>query len=339
MKTNVIIIIILFGLIIINSCNGITEPELQPGRRDYMWSVDTIKTGNEVIILLDIWGSSPDNIWGIAMASAQYSIWHYDGLNWTRDYGDRRISPWAIWGVNKYEVWMGNQNSTIWKYNGTNWNLHTELKIEGYDNIIIQDLYGNSYNNIWGCGYAEIHNTDKYIGILTKYNGTKWEIINIPDTRIGFGQITIDEKSKNLIISGTVYEQNPPAMTFKIYSWDGKELKEIFSSLSDNSISSVGGKVYMVNSRKIYRYNQDRFEYLKEFPDTKFLGWLFGRNEKDFFAIALDGIGHYNGTDFTTVYKTESWTRGGFIFDKDVFFIMHNFQNRLNTVVHGKLKE
>jgi hypothetical protein len=339
MKTMNILLIIVAALTLANSCNGPTDPELQPGRRDYTWTADTIKTEQEVITLVDIWGSSPDNIWAIAMASASNSVWHYDGIKWMRDYGDRRISPRAIWGVNKNDIWMGNQNSTIWRYNGTDWNLHTELKTEGYDNIIIQDLYSNSFNNIWGCGGAEIHNSDKYIGILVKYDGIKWEIINIPDTKIGFEQITIDESSKNIIISGTVYGQNPPSMTFKIYAWDGKELKEIFSSLSDNVINSVSGKVYMVNSRKIYRYNKDRFEYWKEFPNTQFFGRLFGRNEKDFFAIALDGIGHYNGSDFTTVYKTESWTRGGLIFDKDVFFITHNFQTRLNNVVHGKLKE
>lgn len=57
--------IFLVSIIILNTCDT-TEPpkdEIEPGRRDYVWEVDTLEI--PFTYLHRIWGSSPNDVWAI----------------------------------------------------------------------------------------------------------------------------------------------------------------------------------------------------------------------------------------------------------------------------------
>lgn len=101
----------------------------------------------------------------------------------------------------------------------------------------------------------------------------------------------------------------------------------------------MGENIYSVLKGKINKYQHNNFELLIDFSNTNYAGAVFGRNEKDFFTINWDGIGHYNGTDLVTIYPkwNNDWTpSGGIVFEKDVFFIWDDSYNTF--IVHGKLK-
>lgn len=76
--------------------NLVGPAEDKPGRRDYIWSVDTIKVYSRVN---DMWGSAPDDIWAINDGSpASNRICHFDGYNWRVDESFSPYAPCSIWG-------------------------------------------------------------------------------------------------------------------------------------------------------------------------------------------------------------------------------------------------
>ena len=60
-----------------NSING--DDNLEPGRRDYTWTVDTLNI--PFTSLTRIWGSSPMDVWAIGPGGdADKTIYHFDGV-------------------------------------------------------------------------------------------------------------------------------------------------------------------------------------------------------------------------------------------------------------------
>jgi hypothetical protein len=64
---------------------------------------------------------------------------------------------------------------------------------------------------------------------------------------------------------------------------------------------------------------------------------------KDFFWNSADGIVHFNGADFKTLFPVnpENYigTAGAAIFEKDVFFLIKYLDfEEINIIIHGKLK-
>ena len=53
---------------------------------------------------------------------------------------------------------------------------------------------------------------------------------------------------------------------------------------------------------------------------------------------APDGITHYDGADFMTLYKTNLTVERGITFEKDVFFIGIDYSLGKNYIIHGQLK-
>ncbi|MCX6150370.1 MAG: hypothetical protein NTX22_07615 [Ignavibacteriales bacterium] len=317
-----------------------TEPEdnSTPGRRDYVWSADTIKT-TESLLLSRIWGSSHYNIWAIGPSSwTATTIWHYNGLKWSCDSIPRNVGPWAIYGIDSNEVWLGNSNSTIWKYDGKNWTQFGKYNISGYDHVSILNFYGKSKNDIYGVGYAENYSNNNSKAIIIHYDGVNWKFVNIPVIKVEFIEIAIDENTYSLIISGWLIDEN--GLTGKLYIWNGKELKEIYSG-ADVSIGTINNKIYITINQKIYKYNKGNLELWMDKTGSRFIGKIWGgRSEKDFFWCSYEGIGHYNGTDFQTIYNIDLNLMCGYVFDKDVFFIYKDYNKTgYNVIVHGVLNE
>lgn len=336
-------ILTVFVFISINSCNSNpTEPEIQPGRRDYVWEVDTINPGNESLYLLRLWGSSQNNVWAVGASSwSATSIWHYNGFNWKCDSIPRKINPAGLFGISLQEVWLGNTNSTIWKYDGNSWLLFGEYIQEGFDATIIQSFDG-AVNNIFAAGFKDSYKRNEQKAILMNYNGNNWRFINIPELSTQFETIAIDNKSKDLVISGTIYD--PKGFITKVYSWDGKQLKEIFSELGGLAfVIKLGNETFVSYASSIYKYENKNLHLWKDNKGNSVNGNIIcGRSRNDFFISTSNGISHFNGTDYEIIYKYEPTHRVqvliGITLEKDVFFVEHDFTLGKNLIIHGQLK-
>ena len=74
------------------------------------------------------------------------------------------------------------------------------------------------------------------------------------------------------------------------------------------------GHIYFIMERKIFKYRKEQFELWKDLSNTTFITGMSGRSEDDFFSNSIDGIGHYNGKDFQTIFKTDADITGRWIF-------------------------
>lgn len=340
-----ILIITLFITSFLFSCKSPTAPggggtNLPPGRRDYTWTADTIKIV-DALSLNRIYGITPTDVWVTGVSSwTATTIWHYDGNRWGCDSIPRNISPWAVIGFSSNEVWIGNANSTIWKYDGSQWQLFGTYNVSGYDQVVIQNFDGLSGNNIYGVGYAAIYgNTNNYEGIIMHYDGTNWSFVNIPSGRVAFGDVKIDGNSGDLVLEGTDYDST--GWISKIDVWDGKSLKEIYSGIPYANVGRIQNQVYVTIDGKVYNYNNGQLILFKDLSGEGAVGKLWcGRSESDFFMwSAAGGIGHYNGNNFKILYKFNPNMEigGGYIFEKDVFFLVYDPNTGNNIIVHGKL--
>ncbi|MBM4172716.1 MAG: hypothetical protein FJ214_12665 [Ignavibacteria bacterium] len=328
--------IVISVLIITNSCNSPTEPEPLPGRRDYVWAVDTINPGQESLYLGRIWGSSQNNVWAVGPSSwTATSLWHYNGIKWRCDSIPRKINPFAIYGTSSNEVWLGNSNSTIWKYDGFQWQQYGEYKVEGYSRININNFAGLSNSNVFGVGFADSNFDAK--AIIIHYNGTVWEFVSIPYVKVGLETIAIDSKTGVLVMSGTVYDST--GFIAKVYNWDGKEFRELLTGTGWSFVTKLGDEIFATLDSKVYQYSDKQLIIWKDNTGTGVNGNIIcGRNRNDFFIGGVTGIVHFNGSDFSTIYKTDLTVQRGITLENTVFFIGIDYSNGKNYVIQGKLK-
>lgn len=161
------------------SCSRqITEPvdDPTPGRRDYVWTVDTVKIPFN--LLQRIWGSSPTDVWAVGPGGGlDQTIWHYDGTKWRTDGISRNIAPWSIFGFASNDVWICGEDGKIWHYDGSTWQQSGQYKTNNISRI--EDIWGTSSCDLYVMGFtfADV----KLISIIMHYDGQTWKICNIPD--------------------------------------------------------------------------------------------------------------------------------------------------------------
>jgi hypothetical protein len=314
--------------------NPVSPPDNTPGRRDYTWTVDTLKANpGDLFYMSSLWGSSPTDIWAVGSADASdLSIWHYDGINWTQNNSILSSNLQCIFGFAQNNVWAIEAPGTkIYNFNGLQWsNVYNYLNSETY--LYAVDIWGEASNNIYIVGSISSIDTNVYRGTIMHYEGKNWNFVSIPDYRVEFTHIRRGIKENtNYYLMATRFESTGD--TNKIYEFDGSNLKEIYSSPKGASACEMEGKMYFPIEKKIFKYENNQFVVWKDFSSTTYRGWICGRNEIDFFALASDGLAHYNGTNLKTIYSTTSPISGILVFSKDIFFII-NFR----IIVHGKLQ-
>lgn len=328
-------------LILFNTCDS-SEPvdDLKPGRRDYVWTVDTINI--PFTTLQRIWGSSPTDVWAIGPGGdLDKTIYHFDGARWSTDGISRPLSPTTIFGFSASNVWICGRGGDIWNYNGSNWIKNTTITIPDYNLIGFEDVWGDAPNNIYVVGYAQDGIT--YRSVIVRYDGVSWKNIEAFTIRNSFIKIRRGKKtSNNYYISGVRDEQFAEDTTF-IYQFHDSTLKQIYKGLWSNDevawIENINGEMYFLKGSVLFKYVNNDFQF---FVDIGEPAAFLGRNSKDIFLGKLNGIAHFNGTDIQYLYPFSDQSIRifmGIIFEKEVFFLAYDVNNSLNLIIKGKLNE
>ncbi len=332
-----------FAVLLLASCTP-TEPpveKIKPGRRDYAWTVDTLFI--PFTYLERIWGSSPTDVWAIGQGGDKDKIiYHYDGKKWSTDGKSRGIAPFALWGFGQNDVWIGGYGP-LFHYNGTDWQKDFEYINPDLIRYGIQDIWGDSPNNVWAVGFADSSNVR--IGIIFHYNGIKWKRVNIGFTRITMMRIKRGKKTSNNYFIWGLRENNTGIDTTKLLEFDGEKLKELHSSIFDryhwNYVQEVNDEVIFMIGNSLYLYNNGNFKNIIENNSNNTMDHISGRNIKDIFWSMRDGIIQFNGSSLEYILKyndKEIRLSESFVFKKEVFFLTNNFSKSLNIIYHGVLK-
>jgi hypothetical protein len=155
----------------------------QPGSRNYTWTVDTIRHGPyDFIDLISIWGSSPSDVWAVGDADVSYNtIWHYDGVTWSRDsvYGAGNLQ--TVYGFAPDIVWAASApGDGAFHFNGSTWTTFRNLLLPGYPISDFDDIWGDSPTNIYFVGAVE--NASSAKGTILHFDGQSWTFAPLSNT-------------------------------------------------------------------------------------------------------------------------------------------------------------
>lgn len=338
--TLLIIVLTFFTIINFTSCDdGPTEPEVEPGSRDYTWEVDTLNI--PFTFLQGIWGSAPNDIWAIGPGGGlDRTIYHFDGVNWSSDGISRSISPLCVWGFDRNDVWLGGYEGKIWHYNGGGWSEKLNLNNSGFAYSGFQSIWGESNENIWAVGFLDSANTIK--GLVYHYDGAKWSRVNINFEDGNFLKIKRGLKTNNNYYLWGIRENNFNGDTTKLFEFNGvNTIKEISKSIYGNGkwqfVQEIDDEIVFTINNQLFTYEENNLKLLTTNNLPNSYQSIFGRNKKDVFWLMQDGIAHYNGNNIEYILNTYPTHRltDGVLFKNEIFFLAVDFTSSLNIIYHG----
>ena len=343
MKT-LFLVAIAFLLLSVMQCEDNPVAPAQPGRRDYVWTADTLQIPyGDVFYPFRMWGSAANDVWLVGSGSPSM-FWHFDGTKWSHMTAyDGVTDPTALFGFASNDIWLAGRNE-FWKYDGAKWNrFRTVSPPAGFDITSIQDLWGSSPSDVWGVGFADqLSGGTDYEGIIMHFDGGQWQFMPIPDLRVSF--VYIRQHSSNLLFLEGWYATNLD--TFRVYSFNRKDsLREIYSSTDVMTISQIGDEIYFVSQQAVYEYVNGKLTLWRDFADASF-GAAAGRSESDILGyitnddFSLWRIAHFNGSDIEVLYTIPNGFRPNGIsvlFNGDFFLSCSSISSNQCIVVHGQL--
>lgn len=346
LKILIIAIFILPGGIYL-SCSNPAGPgeETSPGRRDYVWTADTLNS--PMNDLSSIWGSSPTNVWTVGPGGdANNRLFHFNGTKWEKWKEPINCATNTIYGFTANNVWMGG-DGYIWHFDGTNWTQSYLYNPANAHSVDIEDIWGKSSNDLYAVGVTFYDSQNTQRGFILHYDGTKWSEFYKADFYSQFQRIRAED---NNIYVQAIKVGYTVSDTTEFYQLSGNNLVKIYSESRDKiyaaNLNMIGDNVYFTIGRDVYRY-EDESPGIKKFSkkltisNSNFDYLVSGRNIKDLFIFMLDGVAHYNGSDIEYLYKLKSGNRlwiGYMIFNKEIFFNVYDLSDKANYILMGKLK-
>jgi len=336
--------------------DNITNPiEILPGRTDYVWTYDTLNVG-EGNSLSRIWASSDNNVW----ACGEEELWHYNGISWSKNGSVPGYSYGALSGTDESNVWMianGNYSGIdAYHYNGSSWSKYAHYAYSQVgDGMWLDDLWGDSQNGLIGVGAFETTGGTKNTGIIMKLVNNNWTFATIPEI-----DATFDFVQRDILGNGNYYicgEQilrdtttNPITINgfvYKIYEYDGANIKEIFSRRGYYIWpETIGGHICFIGQNTLQIYQNGSFQVVKDFSSSGYnIDNGYGRTEKDIILYGVKGtdysgtkyVVHYNGTDFTLLLTTINQIGATVITNNSVFIVTETKEYKW-IIIKGTLK-
>ncbi|MBM4172619.1 MAG: hypothetical protein FJ214_12175 [Ignavibacteria bacterium] len=335
--------IVISVLIITNSCNSPTEPEPLPGRRDYVWRVDTLDN-NSYSPGSRMWGNSPTNIYATSYGDWSYSISHFDGEKWS-SYGIPGLTGISsVYGFSNNNVFVGAGNGIIWKFDGNNWKSFASLTKDGNNRIVFDNIWGESASDFYALGaYPDQYGYNNSV-IAHYYNG-KWEMINT-DALYGIVEHLYKNFPDNKIYLQVIGGRNLTDSTH-IYEYSQSKFLKLYSNIWTQGlqadISLIDNKVYFVLGNEIAVRRDNKFQTVVNVTNPNFYQRIWGRSSKDIFLLMTDGLTHYNGSNVEYLFYFNKTPRtqifGAALFENDVFFLVYESLTGLSLVYHGKINK
>jgi hypothetical protein len=290
-----------------------------------------------------MWGSSPNDIWGISSGLSDSTIFHYDGVKWTCDGIFRLLSPNSIFGFARDNVWIGDIQGFIWHYDGISWSNFTTLNYLPDKKNCWEGIWGESPNDIYAVGAYLDENNQFNNGVIAHFDGTKWEILSINKKNTNSTRIYRSSIDRKFYLNGTHFNNQYGDSSY-ILQFDGKNIKTLYSGTYGVSqfgtVALVGNEILYILGRRIASFDGVNFNDVININESNYDNDISGRSKFDLFLFMIDGIAHFNGSDVQYLYKINSNVRlaSSIIFDKQVIFSAIDFNTGNTLIIKGELK-
>ena len=351
---NILFLFLIAIMFVIDACKdkGV-EPLPLKSPRDYTWTADTITYLGSYTqtIMDDIWGSSPNDVYGVGFNNgSNVTIWHYDGKSWADvkldTFGMNPIVLFGIYGFSSKDIWAvggrGDLNApssgSIIHYDGSKWS-----EVDMNRAYTLNDINGSSPNDIWACGWG---------GVVYHFDGIKWnkDSISVYNPQVDEYQLLSITESKNTVYAiGEKHENNLARDTYYFF----KKSNQLWQTI-DSFVVAPGQTTFKFGTRlwtspegNLYSGSDGLFKWNGSSWDNIYyssiaLPCLFGTSEQNIFVVGNYGIVlHYNGSDWyqfqqlkdENIVYTGVWTDG-----KEAFICGYNTDSYpMKTIVwHGK---
>ncbi len=259
------------------------------------WSPVLTGLQSESRNLLDIWGSSANDIWvvGIDWSSGNTGLrWHFDGTSWTETLVRDHFN--TVWGFSPDTVYTGNGRGRVHQFDGTTW---TDHGVELGDAVTA--IWGVSTDDLWSTGYDYDLITFTNAPFVKHYDGATWSDTPGPtfDTNLpGLGGVSTNE----VYTSGGA---NTLAM------WDGSSWSYMNENRATGNALRTGwgfdtGELWAFGERGTTIYlgeSASDWTDRSGFTDKRLLAaWASAPN--DLYVTGEEGtIVHWNGTTWSDV--------------------------------------
>jgi hypothetical protein len=338
---NYLFLLIAFLPLVLCSCKDeIITPNDPPGRRDYVWSVDTISNIAPGNYYYSITGGSINNLWISGSGeAAELQLLHFNGTQWDAVKKPYFINPSSMYSFGNDSTWFGGEGGKFWCYKNNSYSLINEYPLENYDCITYEDMWTDNGKDVFASGLAcALPSPKSMYGIIMEYSDKEWKYIYKPDIKTQFLQIRRCTKtSSNLYLVGVEVEK----YTSGIYEYDYKNMKKIFNTDWDHVpyIISINGEVLFYYDSKLHSYLSNSFQTIIDFSAYNITsGHINGRSLNDLFIGTKDGIGHYNGNEVKTLLPlNNSILMNSVLFDDGMALIYRDNTTNKYYVARGKL--
>jgi len=341
MKKTLLLSSLTIILLALASCDWFTSPEeLKPGRRDYVWTADTLD-----LVMNDfrsIWGSSPNDVWVGTFQNGE--IFHYDGEKWEK-HSEVGTSGYALYGFAENDVWIGGGDGRIWHYNGGNWEENFRYVEDKFKFATIRDFYGVNKNDFYAVGMTFADGyfnewTENQRAFILHYNGFKWTEIFFADFQSQFIKILFCDNSY-YILNVTVDNMYGDSTTVIEYESEENDLHTILIDDGNVAINQIDNQLVITMNDKILEYSSGNLIEKSIPPISDIFHQTYGRHKNDLLIRTRQNIAHYNGTDLVYLYSfNNEWTYsagGAAVFEDEVFFCCSDYTNKIFFILKGKL--
>lgn len=313
------------------------DKPLTPGRRDYVWKVDTLSSPPGGFVS-DMWGSSPDNVWAV-LDGGFPRLWHFDGSKWSGWPEFFSSSFHSVYGFASNDVWLGGGDGQIHHFDGQEWKLNYKHQIDGMGGPMILDIWGSSPTNIYAAGVVE-DGGPPYRGFLLHYNGNKWQELVVTDFDVQFGRVL---KGVYIDAIKPVYNGAAPD-TIVFYHFGDGRLRELYSQSTDRgkiTMHSIGNEPYFLFNQNIHRRISGKFKPILTSLKSSIYGFG-GRHEKDIFLFDNVDVFHHDGettVPFTALRPLPRGVYRALFFEQDVFLVVWDFESGTTLIYNGTLTQ
>jgi hypothetical protein len=337
------------------SCKKDTPPEppsgTKPGKRDYVWTVDTIAyPGSFQTTMRDIWASSPTDVYivGHNDQPGPGTMFRYDGTRWstTRFHAAEGggvagpVSLSSIYGFGPNDIYAVGQrfqtnpnpppnfldSSLIIHFDGSQWS-EAQLPRRGRQLI---GIGATGSSTMWAGGtFGTSYNRD----------GTTWNIVP-SDTTFWFADFAADESGTY----ATAYFPRPGFWEKDFFlRWSGSTwmIADSFSlglvpaHFGIYALCNIAGTLYSAGLG-VFRRNGSSWE--KAFESYETVIGLYGTRKEHIFAVGTtSSIYHYNGIDWYKYpqFNTTSVLCSAVWCSENEVFVVGSDGNK-TIVYHGK---
>lgn len=316
---------------------------LPPGRRDYVWKVDSVYSAPSGF-LNDMWGSSPNDVWAVSPGGLE-NLWHYDGINWSPYSQHLAGSLFSVFGFSQKNVWFGGNDGRILHFDGTKISNSFQYKPQSE----INSIWGIAPDNVYATGY--VLGPEGLNSFLLHFNGQRWKDI-LTDTS-GSEFFGVRQHKRNLYLWGTKANQSTTAY----YVANTSESARVIELMSGGLDSFGYGALNLIQNSLYLSVRNDVYKFDHTYPDLKsvnlqkitpvlapdLLYHVFGRHSQDLFLCTKEGLAHFNGTNNEYLIRfdnSRTYPTGNMVvFEKDVFLLTNDYENGTNLIYHGKMND